>query len=94
MSFGKTFVVKALKHVGWEPKEGSNESHTDKLLRASVIGLLDIFAWNDKEVATEAKRRFDEHWENSSALPAEYKVRIKRSVVSFSLIDLLFLLFF
>jgi hypothetical protein len=74
MNFGKTFVVKALKHVGWEPKEGSNESHTDKLLRASVIGLLDIFAWDDKEVATEAKRRFDEHWENSSALPAEYKV--------------------
>lgn len=73
VQFGKNLVVRALKHVGWDSK--ANESHTDKLLRATIIGLLDVFAWNDADVASEAKRRFDEHWENPAALPAEYKVR-------------------
>jgi hypothetical protein len=58
--------------VGWDSK--AEESHTDKLLRASVLGLLDTFAWDEPAVASEAKRRFDAHWEDPSALPAEYKV--------------------
>lgn len=58
--------------VGWDTREG--ESHTDKLMRASVMELLDSFAWDDAEVATEAKRRFDAHWEDPSVLPSEYKV--------------------
>jgi puromycin-sensitive aminopeptidase len=74
VAFGKKFVVKALRHVGWDSKAG--ESHTDKLLRATVIGLLDTFAWDDEEVRAEAKRRFDEHWTNPAALPAEYKVSL------------------
>jgi hypothetical protein len=60
--------------VGWSSKAG--ESHTDKLMRASVMELLDIFAWDDAAVAAEAKRRFDGHWEDPSLLPSEYKVRI------------------
>lgn len=71
--FGKGLVVNALNHVGWDSQHG--ESHTDKLMRATVMGLLDTFAWNDPAVDSEAKRRFDEHWDNPSALPAEYKVR-------------------
>ena len=51
------------------------ESHTDKLMRASVMELLDSFAWDDAVVAAEAKKRFDAHWEDASALPSEYKVR-------------------
>jgi puromycin-sensitive aminopeptidase len=70
--FGKKLVLKALKHVGWDSR--ATDSHTDKLLRATVVGLLDIFAWNDAAVIHEAKKRFDEHWENPAALPAEYKV--------------------
>jgi hypothetical protein len=59
--------------VGWESVSG--ESHTHKLMRASVMGLLDSFAWSDPLVAAEAKSRFDRHWEDPQALPAEYKVR-------------------
>ena len=58
--------------MGWDSK--ADESHTDKLLRATVLGLLDSFAWDEPAVASEAKRRFDAHWEDPSALPAEYKV--------------------
>jgi hypothetical protein len=61
-----------LLQVGWASKEG--ESHTDKLMRASVMELLDSFAWDDAAVAAEAKRRFDGHWEDASVLPSEYKV--------------------
>ena len=43
-------------------------------MRASVMELLDSFAWDDSTVAAEAKRRFDGHWEDSSMLPSEYKV--------------------
>ena len=43
-------------------------------MRASVMELLDSFAWDDAAVAAEAKRRFDAHWEDTAALPSEYKV--------------------
>lgn len=71
-AFGKSMVVKVLAKVGWDSK--AEDGHTDKLLRATVIGLLDTFAWSDPAVAAEAKRRFDAHWTDASALPAEYKV--------------------
>jgi len=58
--------------VGWDSVTG--ESHTDKLLRASVMELLDSFAFDDADVAAEAKRRFDAHWTDASVLPSEYKV--------------------
>jgi hypothetical protein len=48
-------------------------------MRASVMELLDSFAWDDAAVAAEAKRRFDGHWEDASVLPAEYKVRERQS---------------
>ena len=62
--------------MGWDAKEG--ESHTDKLMRATVMGLADAFAWDDAGVAAEARRRFDAHWEDPSVLPAEYKVNPHR----------------
>jgi hypothetical protein len=65
--------------VGWDAKEG--ESHTDKLMRASVMELLDSFAWDDQAVAEEAKRRFDAHWEDPSVLPTEYKVHSQQPLV-------------
>lgn len=81
VAFGKKFVVKALAKVGWDSK-GDAESHTDKLLRATVLGLLDSFAWNDAGVAAEARRRFDAHWEEDpTALPAEYKTTVYRIVL-------------
>jgi hypothetical protein len=74
LQFGKSLVVKALQKVGWDAK--NTDDHTDKLLRATVLGLLDTFAWNDEEVVKEAKKRFDLHWTDASALPNEYKVLI------------------
>ena len=61
--------------LGWDSKVG--ETHTDKLMRASVMELLDSFAWDNAAVAAEAKKRFDAHWEDASALPSEYKVSWK-----------------
>lgn len=72
LAFGKKLVVAGLQRVGWDAS--ANDTHTDKLMRASIMGLLDAFGWDDAEVAKECKRRFDEHWENPSALPSEYKV--------------------
>ena len=65
--------------MGWDSKEG--ESHTDKLLRASVMELLDSFAFDDAAVAKEAKRRFDAHWTEPAVLPSEYKVCLHREII-------------
>eukprot|EP01038_Epipyxis_sp_PR26KG_P009699 gene9699-13056_t len=78
-AFGKRLVVKALLIVGWDAVP--NESHTDKLMRATILGLLDIFAWDDEAVAKEAKRRFNLHWTDPSALPAEYKTTVYKIVL-------------
>lgn len=45
-----------------------------RLLRATVISLLDTFAGDDVSVVAEARRRFELHWTEPAALPAEYKV--------------------
>ena len=68
--FGKLLVTRALAKVGWD--SSPNDGHTDKLMRSTIIGLLDTFAYNDPTVAAEARRRFDAHWENPSILPGEY----------------------
>jgi len=80
VAFGKKIVVKGLAKVGWDSKAG--ESHTDKLLRASIMELLDSFAFDDAEVAAEAKRRFDAHWTDPSVLPSEYKVCLSNDCTS------------
>lgn len=79
-AFGKRLVVRALGVVGWDARP--TDSHTDKLLRATVIGLLDTFAASDVSVVGEARRRFNEHWENPSALPAEYKTTVYKLVLA------------
>eukprot|EP01034_Spumella_vulgaris_P022812 gene22812-28982_t len=73
------FLVFALAFVGWDSRE--TDSHTDKLLRSTVFGLLDTFAWQDEAVATEAKRRFDAHWKDASALPSDYKTTVYKIVL-------------
>jgi puromycin-sensitive aminopeptidase len=79
VAFGKKLVLHALDKVGWDAKE--TDGHTDKLLRATVLSLLDTFAWNDASVAAEAKRRFDAHWTDASALPSEYKGTVYKIVL-------------
>lgn len=79
VSFGKKFVVKALETVGWDSIP--DESHTDKLKRATVMSLLDTFAWDDSAVSAEAKSRFDRHFTEPEALPAEYKTTVYKIVL-------------
>jgi len=50
-------------------------------MRSTVLGLLDTFAWSDKDVAAEAKRRFDAHFTDPSVLPSEYKSTVYRIVL-------------
>lgn len=78
-SFAKTMVSRALKKVGWDARP--TDGHTDKLMRATVFGLLDTFAWNDPEVVAESRRRFDLHFEDPSALPTEYKIAVYKIVL-------------
>jgi len=78
-AFGKKMVTHALGKVGWDAKE--TDTHTDKLLRATVISLLDTFAWNDSDVATEARKRFDESFTDPTVLPSEYKGTVYRIVL-------------
>ena len=59
--------------VGWDTKP--EDDHSAKLLRSTVISLLDNFACDDEVVLQEVKRRFEGHFTEPSLLPSEYKVR-------------------
>lgn len=74
-----------LNQVGWDTK--SDDDHCAKLLRSTVISLLDNFASGDEEVQKEVKRRFNGHFEDASLLPSEYKV-----VCSYYVIDLIYVI--
>jgi puromycin-sensitive aminopeptidase len=79
VEFGKRLVLSAFACVGWDAKP--SDSHTDNLLRATLIGLLDTFAYNDPEILSECRRRFDGHWEDASLLPSEYKSTVYKIVL-------------
>jgi len=80
LEFGKKAVTNALAFVGWDAKP--TDGHTDKLLRTTVIGLLDTFAWNDATVLAESRRRYDGHWEDASLLPSEYKTTVYKIILA------------
>jgi hypothetical protein len=50
-AFAKSRVVEVLSMVGWDAKD--TDGHTDKLLRATLINLLDTFGHNDPQVLSE-----------------------------------------
>jgi len=77
--FGKVFVASALKQIGWDAS--STDNHTDKLVRALVIGMLDAFAWNDEETLRECRRRFDGHFSEPALLPNEFKTTVFKIVL-------------
>mmetsp|Transcript_20947 Transcript_20947/g.30195 ORF Transcript_20947/g.30195 Transcript_20947/m.30195 type:complete len:870 (-) Transcript_20947:137-2746(-) len=78
-SFGWDLIKPAFKLVGWEAQ--ADDSHSTKLLRATLISLLDTFGESDKQVFDEAKRRFDEHWENPSVLSSDFKTSVYKMVL-------------
>jgi aminopeptidase N len=73
-SFASAIVKSALVKVGWDASP--TDGHQEKLLRSTIIGLLDSFLWNDAAVASEARRRFDAHWTEPEALSSDYKVTV------------------
>jgi aminopeptidase N len=81
VAFGGKLVKKALLMVGWDAKEG--EGHSVKLLRSTVVGLLDVFCCSDEEVLAESRRRYAAHWSDAShtVLPGEYKSTVFRIVL-------------
>jgi len=79
--FASGMVKQALLEVGWEPKAGVVDGHSTKLLRSIIIGLLDTFCAEDEDVVAEARRRFDEHWENPAALPSDIKTTVYKIVL-------------
>ena len=72
LGFGASIVKRALDTFGWEHKV--TDDHSDKLLRTTVISLLDVFGGMDETILAEARRRFDAHWEDPSALHSDFKV--------------------
>jgi puromycin-sensitive aminopeptidase len=76
VEFGKRFVLRAFVKVGWDARP--EDGHSQKLLRATVINLLETFAWNDTHIAAEVKRRFDGHWEDPSLSPTDYRNTLYR----------------
>lgn len=91
LSFGAKLVKAAVDKFGWEHK--STDDHSDKLLRTTVLGLLDSFGTKDETILAEARRRFEEHWDNPSALHSDFKVSIFHifffSILSLSLLTIL-----
>ena len=78
-AFGRRAVLNALGRVGWDARP--EDDHSAKLLRSTVIGLLDTFAHDEPSIAAEARRRFDLHFTNPSVLPGEYKTTVYRIVL-------------
>lgn len=56
-AFARTLVINLAKKVGWESKK--TDGHLSILLRSIMIGLLGSFCYDDEDVSSEAKRRFE-----------------------------------
>lgn len=56
-AFARTLVINLAKKVGWESKK--TDGHLSVLLRSIMIGLLGYFCYDDEDVSSEAKRRFE-----------------------------------
>lgn len=76
-SFVQTrLLLPALQRVGWDGH--ADEGHSDKLTRATVLSLAETFAPHHPAIVAEARKRFHEHWTNSSAIASEIKTSLYR----------------
>lgn len=80
-AYCSSMVKRVLSIVGWDAQEG--ESHSIKLLRSTVVALLDIFCSGDDEIMAEARRRYKEHWNDTThtILPNEYKSTVYKMIL-------------
>jgi puromycin-sensitive aminopeptidase len=74
-AFGARIVKDALNRVGWSPRP--TDTHSEKLMRSTLIGLLDSFGSEDPEIYEQAKQLYDAHWTDHSVLSSDFKVQIK-----------------
>ncbi|RYY87614.1 hypothetical protein EON63_03795 [archaeon] len=79
LSFATSLVLPALKEVGWEG--GSGEDFKTKILRSTIISLLDTFCVHEETIFHEAHSRFTKHFADTHALPADYKGTVYRMVL-------------
>ena len=71
-------LVKPLaEKIGWEPR--ADDGHKTKLLRGTMIGLLDTFCYKDESVVKEVRSRFAKFQENAAdmqALPSDMRASV------------------
>lgn len=74
--WGRRLLAKIYDHLGWEARKG--ESHSDTLLRTVIIGRL--IAFEDENVLSEARRRFDGHVNGTLVISADLRDVIYKAV--------------
>ena len=72
-------VKSGLDLVGWDAR--ASDGHCEKLLRSTVISLLDVFGAEDEEVLAEVRRRFAAHWDDSSVISSDFKTSLYKIVL-------------
>jgi puromycin-sensitive aminopeptidase len=73
-ALGASMVKATLSNVSWSARD--QDSHTDKLLRATVVGLLPVFCDEDEEVLADAHRLYEQHWDDASVLSSDFKATV------------------
>lgn len=78
----KKIVMGLYDKVGWEAK--ASDGHLGVLLRGMMIGLLSTFCYDDKDVSTEASRRyalFQQNHADMKSLPSDMRSSVFRIVL-------------
>lgn len=78
-AFGANMVKNALNKVGWTAKP--TDGHSEKLLRSTVIGLLDCFGSADPQVYRQAKELYDAHWSDNAVLSSDFKTTVYKIIL-------------
>lgn len=80
--FARKIIKSAFIKVGWESKP--TDGHSENLLRNTIVSLLDVFCYNDIDIVTEARKRYNLYFDDNdlTALPADIKTTILRIVIA------------
>lgn len=78
-SYGRKLYNEIFQKLTWTPPQ--NESHTDALTRALVIGRLVSFG--DQAVIAKAKKLFADHLSKTSLIPADLRSAVYRAVAAY-----------
>jgi len=78
----RKLIVNLQGTVGWEKQK--TDGHQTVLLRSTMVGLLSSFCFDDKDVASEAKNRFEKFLVDSAdveSLPSDIRTSVFRIVL-------------